>query len=174
MMTAARKLIYFQSLQNIRFSQLSNGVRSYGVFIMYVFKAIKKQPHFSSWTLSQCTRTLPIWYGARQWNSKPAFLSFIELAYIPAFRGQGRLHTWNRKILDLLKMMTNLPSMQRCWKEVHYYWPKKTETDKEITFFNSSSHLKASLTQRTSCLICVPSAKTRTIHLKFYWHLKCW
>lgn len=45
MMTAARELIYFQSLQNIRFSQLSNGVRSYGVYIMYVFKGIKKSSH---------------------------------------------------------------------------------------------------------------------------------
>lgn len=93
-------------------------------------------------------------YGISAINEKTCvFKSFMKVVSIPAFRGQGSSHTWNRKILDLLKMMTNLPSMQQCWKEVHYYWPKKRETDKEITFFYSSISPKSTKTQRISCLL---------------------
>jgi len=48
MITAANKLIHFQSLQIVRFSQLSNGVRSYQIRIIRVcFQSHTENIHVS-------------------------------------------------------------------------------------------------------------------------------
>lgn len=54
------------------------------------------------------------------------FKCFTEVYYTPAFNGQNYiLHTLKRKILTLLKMMTNLPRMLRLSKEVDIIDPKR-------------------------------------------------